>query len=179
MLRSPAASSGVTLIDLTPLSESESLELIEAIDPEGVTEAQRDDLVERSDGVPLYLEELVRGAFADVTPDPRDRERNLATVPEVLYEPLLARLYATEGAVNVAEAAAAIGREVDRDLLAEIVDLESAELDAAIAALVRGFILEPVSGRGERYRFRHELLREVAYELLGALDPPKHPWSDR
>ncbi len=161
-----APSSGVTLIELTPLSDSESRELIDAIDPAGVTQARRDELVQRSDGVPLYVEELVRGAFATSPPQPRDRERHLATVPEVLYEPLLARLYATEGAVNVAEAAAAIGREVDRDLLAAIVDLKSAELDDAIAALVRGFVFEPVSGSGERYRFRHELLREVAYDLL-------------
>ncbi len=162
---SPPAS-GVSVIDLVPLSAGDSRALIEAIDPDGVTTAQRDELIERSDGVPLYVEELVQGAFTASFSQPHDREQGDLTVPEVLYEPLLARLYATEGAVMVAEAAAAIGREVDRDLLAAIVDLDDADLDDAVAALVRGFILERVDAQPERYRFRHELLREVAYDLL-------------
>src|SRR6185437_12367782 len=38
-------------------------------------------------------------------------------------------------------------------------------LDSTLAALVDARILEAVQGRSERYQFRHEFLREVAYEL--------------
>src|SRR6185503_15227164 len=50
-------------------------------------------------------------------------------------------------------------------VLAETMPIPEGELDAALAALVERQVLEPVGGRGKRYRFRHELLREVAYEM--------------
>ena len=87
------------------------------------------------------------------------------SVPEVLYEPLVARLYATPAALPVAAAAAAAGRDVDHSLLAATMSVPPEELDSSLQALIDAGILEPVQGRSTRYRFRHELLREVAYEL--------------
>ncbi len=85
-------------------------------------------------------------------------------VPDVLYEPLVSRLYATPAAVPVAAAAATIGRDVDRQVLASVVDLPESQLSEALVDLLGALILERAAG-DERYHFRHELLREVAYEL--------------
>jgi class 3 adenylate cyclase/tetratricopeptide (TPR) repeat protein len=149
-------------IELKPLTQSGRLELVDALHQGELAEADRLALAERSDGIPLYLEELVRAGtdyrpVADV-PVP-------GSVPAALYEPLVARLYATPSALPVAAAAAATGREVDRSLLAETITLPCDELDSTLQTLLDARILEPVANRSDCYQFRHELLREVAYEL--------------
>lgn len=149
-----------TTLDLSPLSASECTELAEALDEGHLDAATRQTLVARSDGIPLYLEELMRGASAsggDGVP--------ASAVPDVLYEPLIARLCTRTAGVPVASAAATIGRDVDRRLLADTVDVSEDELDAELEALTAGRVLARVGTSGEQYRFRHELLREVAYDL--------------
>ena len=84
-------------------------------------------------------------------------------VPEGLYEPLLARLRASANIVPVVEAAALIGRQLDRDLLRSVVDLSDDVLDGVLDELEDARVLEPWGSDG--WRFRHELLREVATEL--------------
>ena len=151
-------------IELRPLSVAGRHALLDALEQD-LTDEDRLALATRSGGIPLYLEELVRAG---------DRDQRTAgaaapvpgSVPEVLYEPLVARLYATPSAIPVAATAAAAGQEVDRSLLAATMpDMTPSSLDSTLAALVDARILEAVQGRSERYQFRHELLREVAYEL--------------
>jgi tetratricopeptide (TPR) repeat protein len=104
----------------------------------------------RCDGVPFYIEQVVAGI-------------NQTGVPETLYEPLFARLRASPKVVPVVEAAAVIGRHIDRRLLCSVVDLSDDEVDHVIDELEDALVLEPW-GTGN-WRFRHELLREVAVEL--------------
>jgi class 3 adenylate cyclase/tetratricopeptide (TPR) repeat protein len=150
-------------IELAPLTQAGRLELIDILQ-DGLAEQDRLALAERSGGIPLYLEELVR-AGPDYRPIAADEVPVPGSVPAALYEPLVARLYATPSALPVAATAAAAGREVDRSLLEATMTLPAGELDAALQALVDAKILEPVSDRSERYQFRHELLREIAYEV--------------
>jgi tetratricopeptide (TPR) repeat protein len=151
-------------IELRPLSLAGQNALLDALEQD-LTDEDRLALATRSGGIPLYLEELVRAGDRDqrgvgvAAPVP-------GSVPEVLYEPLVARLYATPSAIPVAATAAAAGQEVERSLLAATMpDMPATSLDATLDALVEARILETVRGRSERYQFRHELLREVAYEL--------------
>ncbi len=151
-------------IELRPLTQAGRLELIDALQ-DGLAESERLALAARSDGIPLYLEELVRAGA-----EPRPATAGGAppvpgSVPAALYEPLVARLYVTPSALPVAATAAAAGQEVDRALLAATITLPAGELDSTLQALYDAQILEPVAGRPDRYQFRHELLREVAYEL--------------
>ena len=147
-----------TTVEVQPLTRDDCIELIDALDDGALDRQARLKLVDRCDGIPLYLEELIRGGGAvDADPDVGD-------VPDVLYEPLVARLYSTAHGVPVAAAAAAIGREVDRDLLQRAVELPAEAVDAELEALVDGRVLTP-TGEPGGLRFRHELQREVAYEL--------------
>jgi hypothetical protein len=108
-------------------------------------------VVERCDGVPFHLEQVVSGPTQ-------------TGVPEGLYELLLARLRAGGAkVVPVVEAAALIGREVDRGLLRSVVDLSDEVLDGVLGELEEAHVLERWGASG--WRFRHELLREVATEL--------------
>lgn len=149
-------------IELVPLTEPGRLELIAALGGEVPVEERR-ALATRSAGIPLYLEELVRAdashaAPAHAAPVP-------GSVPAALYEPLVARLYETPAAIPVAATAAAAGQEIDFSLLAAAIGLPAEELEPTVQGLLEAHILQQVAGRSERYRFRHELLREVAYEL--------------
>ena len=150
-------------IELEPLTQPGRLELIDILQ-DGLAEEDRLALAERSGGIPLYLEELVR-AGPDYRPITEDEVPVPGSVPAALYEPLVARLYATPSALPVAAAIAAAGREVDRSLLEATITLPAGELDSTLRTLVDAKILEPVSGRPARYQFRHELLREIAYEI--------------
>ena len=104
----------------------------------------------RCDGVPFYVEQVVNGI-------------SQAGVPETLYEPLFARLRASAKVVPVVEAAAVIGRQIDRGLLCSVLDLSHDDVDDVIDDLEDALVLEQWGT--DNWRFRHELLREVAAEL--------------
>ena len=91
------------VIDLEPLTKDETDILIANLDPTLSAHA-RAAVADRCDGVPFYVEQVVGGLTE-------------TGVPEGLYEPLLARLRASANVVPVVEAAALIGRQLDRDLL--------------------------------------------------------------
>ena len=84
-------------------------------------------------------------------------------MPEALHESLFARLRASAHVVPVLEAAAVIGRHIDRGVLRAVVDLSDDVVDDVINELEDALVIEPWGTDG--WRFRHELLREVAAEL--------------
>jgi class 3 adenylate cyclase len=137
------------VLDLEPLTKDETDILIATLDPT-LSAYARAAVADRCDGVPFYVEQVVGGLTE-------------TGVPEGLYEPLLARLRASANVVPVVEAAALIGRQLDRDLLRYVVDLTDDVLDGVLAELNDARVLEPWGSTG--WRFRHELLREVATEL--------------
>lgn len=154
------------LLELGPLSPDACLALVDALAPPDARASDRSRLVERSDGVPLFLEELVRSSGVDaVAPVHRPARAAASTVPDVLYEPIMARLHATPQGTEVAAAASVIGRTVDRGVLAAALDLPPGAVEQAVDALTSSSILEPTDQPGV-VRFRHELIREVAYDLL-------------
>jgi hypothetical protein len=144
----------VKAIDLKPLTDEQADALVTALNP-AVTAEELATVRDRCDGVPFYIEQVVAGLGEQPTDAPG--------VPEGLYEPLFARLRATANVVPVLEAAATIGRHIDRGLLGAVVDLSEADIDDVIAELEDALVLEPWGTDG--WRFRHELLREVAAEL--------------
>ena len=137
------------VIDLAPLTDEQSDTLIAELDPD-LKDDERAAVAARCDGVPFYIEQVVNGV-------------GQTGVPETLYEPLFARLRASPKVVPVVEAAAVIGRQIDLGMLCSVVDLSDDEVDDVIDELEDALVLEPW-GTGN-WRFRHELLREVAAEL--------------
>ena len=137
------------VFDLAPLTDEQTDTLITELDPD-LKADERAAVAARCDGVPFYIEQVVNGV-------------GQTGVPETLYEPLFARLRASPKVVPVVEAAAVIGREIDRGMLCSVVDLSDDEVDDVIDELEDALVLEPW-GTGN-WRFRHELLREVAAEL--------------
>ena len=140
-----------TLFDLAPLSDEQSDALITALDA-SVTAAQRAAVRRRCDGVPFYIEHVVAGLDAAEH-----------AIPEALYELLFARLHTRTNVVPVVEAAAVIGRSGELAVLRSVVGSDATDVDEIVAELMRANVLEPAGT--DRWRFRHELLRELAAEL--------------
>ena len=145
----------VKVFDLTPLTDEQCDELVVALDPT-VTDDERDSVRGRCDGMPFYIEQVVSGLRTSGT-------ENTPTVPDPLYEPLFARLLAYPNVVPVVEAAAVIGRYVERGLLMAVAGLDEDDVDDVVDELEDASVLEPWGN--DSWRFRHELLREVATEL--------------
>lgn len=143
--------------ELSPLSPAETSELVAGLHPD-LSASQRGEISLRCDGVPLYIEEIV----SKIKEYPDDAA-HWASVPDSLYEALFARLRASDNAIPVVQAAATVGRQFDRSLLSSVVDLPDEEFNEAIRHLEEAKVFV-VSGH-DTWRFRHELLREVAYEL--------------
>jgi class 3 adenylate cyclase/tetratricopeptide (TPR) repeat protein len=142
---------------LSPLSAAETDELITALDPT-LSADERAEVQHRCDGVPLYIEEIV----TKLHEQPTDGAR-WANVPDALYEPLFARLRASDMTIQVVEAAATIGRDFDQGMLRSVLDMTESELEDAVRDLETALVFEPTGT--DSWRFRHQLLREVAYEL--------------
>ena len=149
----------VKVLDLQPMTETEADALVKILAPE-LPEPLRIAVRERSDGVPLYIEQIV-AEIARIGTDP-GIETPMA-VPDALYDALLTDLDVSAPALPVLQAAAVIGRHVDRRVLCATLDLSDDELDDVVDELEERDILTPWGLDG--WRFRRELIREMATEL--------------
>ena len=130
--------------------------------PREVVEA----VYERTNGIPLHIEELF-GALGD-DGDPDGRLIRDAAVPSTIEDAVLARASRLSGdAQMVARAGAVMGRCFVPEVLAGILDRQLAELDAPLEELVKASILYPFEhlDRGF-YDFRHQLLRDAIYHSV-------------
>ena len=154
----------VRRIVLDPLDDTATAELVRQTPSAATLSPERSrELMERSDGVPLFLEELLlTAAEADSGGIPhRSLQFSAYKIPPALRDPLLARLSRPEVDLELAQLAAVIGREVDRDLLQRAVGEEGSEFERRLRTLLDVGLMELA---GPQLRFRHELIREVAYE---------------
>jgi class 3 adenylate cyclase/tetratricopeptide (TPR) repeat protein len=120
-----------------------------------------DTIVDRSDGVPIFAEELAIGFLESSALESSRR------VPMSLSESLLARLDRLVNGKRIASLAAAIGRETPLSLLIASSDLPASVVHTGIGELLdAGIIVPSHTIFGESIRFRHGLVREAAYDLL-------------
>ncbi len=115
------------------------------------------DIVAKTDGVPLYVEELTKTMVAG----------DSATVPATIQASLNARLDRLGPARELAQVGAVIGRTFARDLLAAVSDSDPRVLDEALRRLVDAELLfQRGTLPDARYTFKHALLQDAAYESL-------------
>jgi predicted ATPase len=159
----------VSTIELERLDNLQSTELVRRLlEDAGLPAALETEIMEKTDGVPLFVEELIRALSASDGDgeSTRDRSRDLA-IPDTLQSSLMSRLDRLDAAKSVAQTGAAIGRDFHYRLLAAVARLVTRELDSALYSL-QGEAL--VDRRGQPpeslYTFRHGLLRDAAYQSL-------------
>lgn len=156
----------VRVVHLGPLDRGARRALLLALGGDDLADGALDSLVDRCDGVPLFAEELLRAELAG--PGTRQLEIDLSgapAVPEILYEPLVTRLEAVADGPLVAAALAVIGDAADAALIRRVAQLPGDDLDVTLRGLVDHLVLVRATAREDRFVFRHDLLRSVAYDL--------------
>ncbi|HEX3556514.1 MAG TPA: AAA family ATPase [Thermoanaerobaculia bacterium] len=157
--------SHLTQITLTPLNETEAATLVDRVLGEQPLPAEvRQQIVARTDGVPLFLEELTKTVLE--AHDSGERQE-LPAMPTTLRDSLAARLDRLGTAKEVAQMAAVIGRVFSFELLAAICSCDEAGLQQELRRLVQAeLVYRKGFGAQARYLFKHALVRDAAYESL-------------
>jgi predicted ATPase len=164
----------VTLQALNRLDVRACMEIAErltrefALPPEVMSQ-----LIEKTDGVPLFVEELTRSVLdSRATLAARDggasagQERDIV-IPATLQDALEARLDRSPAVREVAQIGAAIGREFPYELIAGTVSLSHDELDVALDDLAgTGLIFARGTPPDASYLFKHALVRDTAYDSM-------------
>lgn len=163
----------VSSLQLSRLSKSQSSQIIRNLSP-GVdlTDDLARQILEKSDGIPLFLEEMTKTVCANISEDTTsgqrgDTARKYVTIPATLYDSLLSRLDRFPEARGVADCAAAIGSEFSESLLARVLGRNEAEIRRIIRILLRAGLFVPNPHRGdESYMFKHALVHDAVYESM-------------
>ncbi|MEE4144303.1 MAG: adenylate/guanylate cyclase domain-containing protein [Halieaceae bacterium] len=159
------------VIELGFLDPGASRDLIARVSGgESLPEKVVADILEKTDGIPLFIEELTRATLENPTladwETPGDDD-SFPPIPGTLQDSLNARLDRLGSAKDIAQVGAAIGREFRLDLLLAVVDRPAEQVEAALQKLVAAQL---VSSRGKAphktFFFRHALIQEIAYGSL-------------
>jgi len=152
-----------THFTLNPLIARDVRELVEKVVATNALSAEAiDKVIERTGGVPLFVEELTRAVLerGDAKPDPRE-------IPATLHDSLMARLDRLGPAKEVAQIASVIGREFSYELLQVVSAMRQDDLRSALGRLAEA---ELIYARGippeATYTFKHALIQDAAYEAL-------------
>jgi class 3 adenylate cyclase/predicted ATPase len=132
----------------------------------------RRDIIERTDGIPLFVEEMTKAVLEAESDD--EAQRTAAAVPSPalavpasLHASLMARLDRLGPAKEVGQIGAAIGREFSYALLAAVVAKPEAELQPALDRLTQaGLLFRQGVPPHATYLFKHALVQDAAYGTL-------------
>jgi predicted ATPase len=170
----------VTLCALSRLAPRQRAEMIAGITGgKALPEAIAVQIVRRTDGVPLFVEELTKAVVeSGMLADAGDRYTAAKilgsgpgatplAIPESLQASLLARLDRLAPAREVAQIGATLGGQFSHELIAAVARMPPAQLDDALARLVGA---ELMYRRGTppdaEYTFKHTLVQDAAYGSL-------------
>jgi class 3 adenylate cyclase len=136
-------------------------------------DAVRRQIVDRTDGVPLFIEELTRNIIESGALEARDGAAGWgaalppSAIPATLNDLLMARLDRLGDAKSTAQVAAVIGREFGFDLLCEVEGKQRDDVRQRLGGLLGSELLVARGEPGEeRFGFRHALIQETAYGSL-------------
>jgi TolB-like protein/tetratricopeptide (TPR) repeat protein len=164
----------VTLLTLNRLSPGHCAEMIA-----GVTDGRTlpkdivDQIIERTDGVPLFVEELTKTVVeSGIVVEAGDRYmlkeplRTLA-IPTTLQASLLARLDRLPATREVAQIGAALGRSFSHEVISAVAQLPPKQLDDALTRLVSAeLIYRRGAAPDAEYTFKHSLVQDAAHATL-------------
>src|SRR5262245_20810151 len=164
----------MTTITLARLGRRDGAALVERVTGgKTLPKELMDEILARTDGVPLFIEELTKTVLESGLLQEQDGhyalERPLPplAIPTTLHASLMARIDRLAPVREVAQIGAVAGREFHYELLRAVAGLPRDKLDEALGQLVRS---ELIFRRGETphavYTFKHALVREAAYASL-------------
>ena len=163
----------VTALSLNRLGKREIAAIIDHVaGNHALHETMRRDIIERTDGIPLFVEEMTRAVLEANTEGEARRTAAaippaVVAVPASLHASLMARLDRLGSAKEVAQLGAAIGREFSYSLLAAVAGKPDTELQSALDRLAEASLLfkQGVPPHAT-YLFKHALVQDAAYGTL-------------
>jgi predicted ATPase len=163
----------VTAMTLNRLAERD----IEAIIDSVVANQQlpvnlRRDIIERTDGIPLFIEEMTKAVLEAGYQEKAEQvvaaaSPSAQSVPASLHASLMARLDRLGAAKDIAQIGAVIGREFSHALLAAVAGKPEADLTPALGPLTQsGLLFRQGQPPHATYLFKHALVQDAAYGTL-------------
>lgn len=162
------------LISLDRLDAREGAELVTNVARgSGLSAEVLDQIVARTDGVPLFVEELTKSVLESGVLGEADGRGALrsglpeSSIPASLRDSLLARLDRLSPVKSVIQIGACIGREFSPGLLARIPALQGEQIETALDRLTEaGLLYRRGTTPDATYVFKHALVQDAAYESL-------------
>ncbi|MGO9455342.1 MAG: AAA family ATPase [Candidatus Binataceae bacterium] len=150
-------------LNLTRLNARDVRKLVAGVVAQSALSSETiEKVVERTDGVPLFVEELTRAVL-----EKGDAKPAVGDIPATLLDSLTARLDRLGPAKRVAQIASVVGREFSYELILAIASMPEDDLQSALAKLADA---ELIYARGippeATYSFKHALIRDAAYDAL-------------
>ena len=164
----------VGALNLSKLTRTQSAAIVSTLaGGKALPPALLEQILTRTDGVPLFVEELTKSILksGDLTEagDHYDYagSARTVTIPATLRDSLMARLDRFTPVKEVAQIGAAIGREFSYDLIAAISPMPQVELDDALVQLcASGLAFRRGTPPDAIYTFKHALVQDAAYDTL-------------
>ena len=163
----------VTSLTLNRLGETEAAAIVARLaGNKTLPEDVMAEIVERTDGIPLFVEEMTKAVLE--AENEGEARRTAAAVPSPgrvvpasLHASLMARLDRLGSAKEIAQIGAAIGREFSHALLAAVARQPEAELGSALDRLIEaGLLFRQGTPPYATYLFKHALVQDAAYGTL-------------
>jgi class 3 adenylate cyclase/predicted ATPase len=165
--------SHVTSLTLNRLGERDAAGIVaRLVGGKGLPSDVLSEIVERTDGIPLFVEEMTKAVLEAESEGAARRTvaaapRPGVAVPASLQASLMARLDRLGPAKEVAQIGAAIGREFSHALLAAVMRRPEAELGLALDRLIAaGLLFRQGVPPHATYLFKHALVQDAAYGTL-------------
>ncbi len=166
--------SNLTKLDLKQLSFRQVKSIVDEVaKDELVADGMYDVVAARSDGVPLYVEEVTKDLLeSGVLTRGRDTytmggASPANSVPSTLHDALMARLDRLSSAKEVAQIGAVIGPQFTYQLISKVARISDKALRAGLELLVEAGIVSVSRAEDfETFSYRHALIRDTAYNSL-------------
>ena len=125
-------------------------------------------IVERTDGVPLFVEELTRAVVdSGAAPPAAEGPVPEPLVPASIHDSLMERLDRLGSAKRVAQIASVFGRRFNYESIFGVLPGKSETLKHALQALEKaGIVYRSEESQGAVFTFQHAMIQEVAYSSL-------------
>jgi class 3 adenylate cyclase/predicted ATPase len=163
----------VTVLTLSRLGDREIAAIIDRVTGnKRLAESVRRDIIERTDGIPLFVEEITKAVLEAENEGATERAvaaipSPSVAVPASLHASLMARLDRLGSAKEVAQIGAVIGREFPHALIAAVARKPEPELKSAFDRLIgAGLLFRQGVTPHATYLFKHALVQDAAYGTL-------------
>ena len=165
--------SHITQVTVPRLTRTQSITMATSVAGKPLPRAVTEQLAAKTDGVPLFVEELTKMALESGQLDDRGARFELRgslpalAIPSTLQDSLMARLDRLGSSKEVAQLGATLGREFSYELLAALSSFDRESLDRALMELVQAELLyQRGSPPHATYTFKNTLTQEAAYYSL-------------